>query len=918
MERLGKNELISKIGQGGMAEVYLARASLALGLQKLVVVKKIHAAFSRSPHFARMFRTEASMATQLNHPNIVQVFDFGKEGDEHYLVMEYVEGFDLMRLVKLSAQAGRRIPQGLGVYIVQELLKGLDYAHRKTGPTGEPLEIVHRDVSPQNVLISMDGAVKLVDFGIAKTRTEVEEEGVVKGKYAYMSPEQASGQPVDRRCDVFASGIILYELVTGRTLFAGLKGEEALKAVRTATIPPPSSVDPQVPKALEPIVMRALARRLDDRYSTARDFQHDLTRYLYSLEEIYDTAALAGFIHQIMPDEAEVARAAAPRQLTAVAPSSGTSSALGLEDSELRGRPGSGSSPMTERKKVLLVCGQFSPPGGDGTSLEDKLRTQAVARFTAVAEDIVFKYEAVVDTTTPERITALVGLPVATEEDAGRAIHLARALEDAFGATCEDFGAAASLSLSIVRGFTVVERQPDGRFKYQIGQSLLHLGQLLVTRAQPGEILVDDHVAKAGAEEWLFEEVPLLSEELRQVREEGSSTSEPGTVSMAARVFKVAGPGAGPGAPLGQQTFVGRVLEMKALQDTFLDMQRQRAGRVLVVYGDKGMGKRALVRVFLERLSSWQGQVVRMVARQADQMAVHGTLSEVALQLISPGETLPSADLRKRIREIAALMEEELRSDLERDFVTPLEVLLGLAEEASLVHRDPGELNQEIQEALYRLLRWRSGHSPLVLVLVNAHLTSQVTLGQLAELAQRLEDRPILAILTSQPLRDRDELLPGVKGLAIHLGELGPDERRELALTRFVDHEEAEPLVRQVLERAGGNPYYIEAILDSLVEQGICVRDDKDPLSRMRPTRQDAQVQLPATVESLVASRLDRLQPSLRDLLRKAAVLGRVFEGSHLQRLHGESVSEGLAALEERHLVYPMTGFADRWSFNQV
>src|SRR5215217_6217787 len=199
-----------------MAEVFLARTTVAQGLNKTLVIKKIHTAYARSRQFVTMFVDEAKIALGLNHPNIIQVFDFGAVGDTYFLAMEYVEGMDLLRL----------------------LAKGLDYAHRKADEFGQPLGIVHRDISPQNILLSWDGGVKIVDFGIARARDVHEEEGVIKGKFAYMSPEQARGEPVDCRSDVFAAGIVLFELVCARPLFHG-KGKEALEMVKSGAIPRP-------------------------------------------------------------------------------------------------------------------------------------------------------------------------------------------------------------------------------------------------------------------------------------------------------------------------------------------------------------------------------------------------------------------------------------------------------------------------------------------------------------------------------------------------------------------------------------------------------------------------------------------------------------------------------------------------------
>src|SRR5258708_17189932 len=220
-----------------MAEVFLARAALAQGLYKTLVIKKIHAAYARSTQFAAMFKDEAKIAAGLNHPNVVQVFDYGVAGDTYFLAMEYVEGMDLLRLLQEAAKARQRLPYGISAYVVQQLAKGLDYAHRKTDEAGQPLAIVHRDISPQNVLLSWDGAVKIVDFGIARARDVHEEQGVIKGKFAYMSPEQARGETVDCRSDVFAAGIVLYELACARPLFHA-KGKEPPALLHPCAPPP--------------------------------------------------------------------------------------------------------------------------------------------------------------------------------------------------------------------------------------------------------------------------------------------------------------------------------------------------------------------------------------------------------------------------------------------------------------------------------------------------------------------------------------------------------------------------------------------------------------------------------------------------------------------------------------------------------
>src|SRR4051794_18114868 len=298
-----------KIGTGGMAEVFLARTTVAQGLNKTLVIKKIHSAYARSKQFVTMFVDEAKIALGLNHPNIVQVFDFGAVADTYFLAMEYVEGVDLLRLLQEAARARQRLSYGLSAYIVQQLAKGLDYAHRKADDFGQPLGIVHRDISPQNILLSWDGSVKIVDFGIARARDVHEEEGVIKGKYAYMSPEQARGEPVDCRSDVFAAGIVLFELVCARPLFHG-KGKDVLEMVKSGAIPPPREHASDLPESLERIILRALAFHRGDRFQTARDLQHELGRFQLELGSrtgnLIGSGQLAQQLASLVPPELRV------------------------------------------------------------------------------------------------------------------------------------------------------------------------------------------------------------------------------------------------------------------------------------------------------------------------------------------------------------------------------------------------------------------------------------------------------------------------------------------------------------------------------------------------------------------------------------------------------------------------------------
>ncbi len=277
-QRIGRYVVLRKLAQGGMAEIYLARARGIHGFEKLVVLKRVLPHLLDDARFVSMFLDEARLVARLHHQNIAQVFDIGDDDGECFFSMEYVHGQDLRSIARRAKATGTPMPLELGLGIVIQVAAGLHYAHEQTDPTGAPLGVVHRDVSPSNVLVSYDGAVKLVDFGVAKAerRTEKTATGTIKGKFAYMSPEQAWGHDIDRRSDVFALATLLWEVTTGRRLFYRDTDVAMMAAICFDDIPTPSSVIPGYPKVLERIVMSGLHKDRDQRYQTAQQLQVEL------------------------------------------------------------------------------------------------------------------------------------------------------------------------------------------------------------------------------------------------------------------------------------------------------------------------------------------------------------------------------------------------------------------------------------------------------------------------------------------------------------------------------------------------------------------------------------------------------------------------------------------------------------------
>jgi serine/threonine-protein kinase len=297
----GNYRLQRRLARGGMAEVFLARHVGVEGFERRVAIKRILPHLSDSDEFRSMFLDEARLAAQLTHPNVVHIYDFGKFDDYYFIAMEYLDGIDLGRIIR-QAKA-KPVPFELAARILADVCSGLHYAHHVSDATGKPLEVVHRDVTPQNILVTWDGVVKLVDFGIAKATWQAgrTRPGVVKGKYAYMSPEQVEGRTLDSRSDIFSAGICLFELLTGVPLFRRDNVTEAMKEIRDGKPIQPEQHRPGVPPPMMAILKRALSTLREERYATASEMQMDLERYLKGAKELATPALLGEFLVREVP-----------------------------------------------------------------------------------------------------------------------------------------------------------------------------------------------------------------------------------------------------------------------------------------------------------------------------------------------------------------------------------------------------------------------------------------------------------------------------------------------------------------------------------------------------------------------------------------------------------------------------------------
>jgi len=305
-EAFGKFILLDKLAMGGMAEVYRAKSFGAEGIGKIIAIKRILPQYTTNHEFIEMFKEEAKIAVNLTHANIVPIYEFGEEQSQFFLVMDYVDGRNLRQILSRCSKLQKSLTIEQCVYVMAQVATGLDYAHRCTDKnTGKPLSIIHRDMSPQNIMISFEGEVKIVDFGIAKAETKIEttRAGTLKGKFGYMSPEQAEGQELDARTDIFSAGIVLWELLSGERLFVANNEMNTIRKIRDCQVPSLRKMNPNIHEELDRITQKTLAKDRALRYQTAAELYKDLSRFLYKINPEFTPQELTSFVKSLFKEE---------------------------------------------------------------------------------------------------------------------------------------------------------------------------------------------------------------------------------------------------------------------------------------------------------------------------------------------------------------------------------------------------------------------------------------------------------------------------------------------------------------------------------------------------------------------------------------------------------------------------------------
>ncbi|MBX3250257.1 MAG: protein kinase [Myxococcales bacterium] len=852
----GKYQLLELLARGGMAEVFKAKAHGVEGFEKILVIKRILAELGENPSFVEMFVNEAKIAVTLSHANIVQVFDLGRADDTYFIAMEYVAGQDLATVLRRTRKYAKRLPVELAVYAVSEVAKGLDYAHRRRDADLRPMHIVHRDVSPQNVLLSWEGEVKLTDFGIAKARTTVPEgteHGVIKGKYAYMAPEQARGEDVDSRTDLFALGTVLYECLSGQNPFLQPSTYETLQRVRRGEVKPLLEVAPEVPEELAAIVARAMHPERDERHENAGRFYEELIQFLYSTGRRVGAHDLAAFLENLrvaalgrrssLPDASDAGlkaafdiaeetqgRARGAEELTPVeVPSAQRSGAGPVTTGASRRTPARAAAARSERRDITLLA----VADAEGSAVEHIKRNGG---------------ELVAGT---EPLVAVFGLRAAD----GR-----------------DTEAAARAALA------VAHHAPGSLVALEAGRAEL------APKGEIGEETLDELAASTRA--------------MLEVAMPGRPVVGPAAARGARRYFDLrARPDAAiPGVEdlLGERnlteahgSFVGRREALRSIGEVLAIAAKGRQA-LLSIVGEAGAGK---TRLLLE--------TVRRLRRGGHDVAMH------VCRVPAGSSDVPLSTCQEMLRVILGI--DELASDAEtaekvarlRELGLPRIELDAVSRTLGLGTVDPaGDPARPLRAAIGRIAVKLAEDRPTVFAFDDFEGVDQESLMLLEALVSRASGGRIVVVVAHRPDFHVD-WGSGANHHVVRVGPLDDEDVARLTAARLGTEEVPAELLRDVKLKSAGNPLYIEEYVLALLDAGVVKveRSDEGRVARYAPDAQ--KISLPRSLRGIVGARLRRIPAAAKEALDVAAVIGGRFHDVMIAHITGWRLEEATEVLED-------------------
>lgn len=926
-QEIAQFDVVRRLGTGGMAEVFLAKKIGAEGTYKVLVLKRILPAHGSSRRFRAMFIEEARLATRLNHPNVVQVYEFQDFGDQGLLLaMEYVEGCDLGHLMSAAKAKGAKIPPWIGAWIIAEAAKGLHYAHEKKDEAGQPLDIVHRDVSPQNILLSFEGAVKIADFGIASARLFAEEQGVLKGKFGYMSPEQARGESVDRRGDVYSLGVILWEILVGRPIHGGLGGEALIDIVRSGIVEPPSTHTPDVPPELEAITLRALGEAPDQRFSTAREMAAAIGKAIVRQGELIDAAGLEGTLAHTIGRDGRPLVSEPPASLVARADDARTQAAVPLARSMPDSRSEAHDSPASQGDAASGAARRLT---SSGTRREVRhvavlsLRLKGLGEATVprraldslknLLDDLAFKrgvrWAWVSEADSPNApiamASAIAGVGANPSRAASDAAQLALDVHEAVSGFKEDLPVAIAASVGIVRGIATGLRDSQGHLvQYILHEPAAHLADLLCETAPSGHTWVAGGVYRLIRRDFRWGDLPNL--EVRRTPAEADGVALPGAMRVyslersLSRDERLDIQG-------GATDLVGRDAEKADLHAAFHEAVSGRGASARVVcravVGEMGIGKTALVATFLAELPPI-ARLLHVECTPVTMEVPYAAVAEIVRQAIGTSGEEP-------VDQVAALIAKAgdgtTLGDASSPIVARLTELATNRQMGDGSEDDAHARKKQILSGIRNLLAAIAFEAPIVVVIEGMHWADKASLDLFAEIAHTNEPLPVFVLMVTRPDERVTQVTQGV--VRVDLRSLTPDEQVRLVETRLGVRDGARQVCADLLTKVGGNPFFLLEMVDALLERGaIEIRETSAPggesvAALARTGRDDADFgALPSTLEQLLGDRIRELPPMEHAVVDWLAIAGGPLSLADLGKLTENQDEQAVVRLCARGL----------------
>jgi len=857
-----------------MAEVYLARSYGIEGFEKNLVIKRIRPGLADSPQLVGLFVQEAKITAGLDHPNVVQIYELGRADSTPYIAMEYIRGRTLSQIRK---QLGGPMDVDLAVWTVASALRGLAYAHTLCDAQGRPLHLVHRDVSPHNIIVGFQGEVKVLDFGIARIVGEEPAEGrrpdrdgnPGAGKIAYMSPEQAEGLSIDHRSDIYSAGVVLLEMLLGRRVFEDPDPKDKLRRVREADIPDPRDENPEVPAALWGLMRDMLRRDRGERPAGADLVHEDLGAFLYSRSARVGPSALGELMARLYPEAAsrrpgihggledlahDLGRLGRNEQTASQRSALSTQAPTGSDLSSSGMAPG-------ERKSVVVLAMDLAGWERISGELEPEDLGRLAFRLLRRLRRIIDRYGGQLTRWSDGQLLAVFGLRRTHEHDLRRALGCARRLVAAVAATPW----SVVLCVGVHQGeMTVGGKRRHGRVAMAHGNTVRHAWRLSAAAAE-GEIRVSDVVRRSAGDRYGFSE--------------GQPIQSRGGEALATWCLD----GHRSGIDQTDERWLIRGDELDLISEA-LGALAAGEGRVLAIEGEAGTGKTHLLRELQRRAARRRVPLFSGHAQPFEGERPLAAFRELILGVLG---LAPTASIRERRVALGSLAE----LGLGREHRRVLGELFGGRRDRRLRRGLEDE-----RQALVALVRALASTRPFILAFEDVQYLQGAELALLGDVVSDTRGLPVLVLVSSRAASPAS-LAPF--DATIRLGRLADGAVIDLVAEQLGSVGVGPDLAARVIERSEGNAFYVRALVRHLVEAGRIEMGGALPeLTGTGP------VPLPLGLQALIGSRVDALAPLARGALQLAAVLGPSFD-AQLQREAAErlGLQAGVDELVSQRLI---------------